>query len=59
MDEYTAWQNFTETGKVSDYLEYCRIKFGYPTEAAGFGTEDNNDTGNGRPGNRGKDYQRE
>ena len=55
MDEYTAWQNFTETGKVSDYLAYCRVKFGYPAEAAGFGTEEYDERGNRRPDNKGKD----
>lgn len=32
MDEYTAWKNFVETGRVSDYLAYCRVKLGYPPE---------------------------
>ncbi len=31
MDENTAWQNFVETGSVSDYLAYCKIKLGYPS----------------------------
>ncbi len=26
MDENTAWDNFTETGKVEDYLTYCAEK---------------------------------
>ncbi len=30
MDENTAWQNFVQTGRVTDYLDYCRIKLGYP-----------------------------
>ena len=32
MDEMTAWKRFTETGSVNDYINYCRIKLGKPTE---------------------------
>lgn len=32
MDENTAWQNFVQTGRVSDYLNYCRVKLGYPVQ---------------------------
>ena len=35
MDENTAWQNFAESGSVSDYLTYCRIKLGYPSCSVG------------------------
>ncbi len=26
MDEKTAWEHFAETGRVADYLQYCRSK---------------------------------
>ncbi len=26
MDEKTAWENFTASGSVSDYLKYCQTK---------------------------------
>ena len=26
MDVITAWKNFVSTGRVEDYLEYCKIK---------------------------------
>ena len=26
MDEKTAWENFTSSGSVADYLRYCEIK---------------------------------
>ena len=26
MDEYTAWNQFEQTGSVSDYLAYCKTK---------------------------------
>ncbi len=26
MDENSAWNNFAETGKVEDYLNYCAEK---------------------------------
>ncbi len=42
MDENTAWKNFVNTGKVSDYLAYCRIKLGYPAET----TAEDSDEGN-------------
>ncbi len=32
MDENTAWQNFVKTGSVSDYLDYCTAKLGYPVQ---------------------------
>lgn len=48
MDENTAWQNFAETGSVSDYLTYCRIKLGYPSCGVSERTEDINENGNGR-----------
>ena len=38
---------------------YCRVKFGYPAEAAGFGTEEYDERGNRRPDNKGKDDKRE
>ena len=40
MDENTAWKNFVQTGRVSDYLAYCRIKLGYPAENTAEDTED-------------------
>lgn len=30
MDENTAWRNFVQSGSVSDYLTYCRIRLGCP-----------------------------
>ena len=33
MDENTAWKNFVNTGKVSDYLAYCREKGIEPEKA--------------------------
>lgn len=32
MDEYTAWSNFTATGKIEDYLIYCAEKGSDPSE---------------------------
>ena len=26
MDEKTAWENFTSSGSVADYLKYCQVK---------------------------------
>ncbi|MBQ3928759.1 MAG: hypothetical protein II711_01530 [Clostridia bacterium] len=26
MDEISAWKNFVESGRVEDYLKYCKIK---------------------------------
>ena len=26
MDEFSAWTNFVSTGRVEDYLEYCKVK---------------------------------
>ncbi len=49
MDENTAWQNFAESGSVSDYLTYCRIKLGYPSCSVGEQAEDKNENGNGSP----------
>ena len=25
MDEKTAWKNFTESGRIADYLEYKKV----------------------------------
>ena len=46
MDENTAWQNFTQTGRVSDYLAYCRVKLGYPPEVTCVRPEEKNEKGN-------------
>ena len=46
MDEYTAWQNFVETGRVSDYLAYCRVKLGYPPENTEQKPGDSDERGN-------------
>lgn len=46
MDEYTAWQNFVETGRVSDYLAYCRVKLGYPPEGTEQKPGDSDERGN-------------
>lgn len=48
MDEYAAWKNFTETGRVSDYLDYCRIKLGYPAAEDRKEPEEFYENGNGR-----------
>lgn len=48
MDEFAAWKNFVETGRVSDYLDYCRIKLGYPIEQARKEPEDVYENGDGR-----------
>lgn len=26
MDEFSAWTNFVSTGRVEDYLAYCKVK---------------------------------
>lgn len=43
MDENTAWSRFVMTGRVSDYLNYCRVKLGYPPEDTEPSTEDDNE----------------
>lgn len=48
MDEYAAWKKFTETGSVSDYLDYCRIKLGYKGQAASKQSEEDHETKHGR-----------
>lgn len=48
MDEYAAWKNFVETGRVSDYLDYCRIKLGYPMPEDRKKPEEYYENGNGR-----------
>ncbi len=49
MDENTAWRNFVNTGRVSDYLNYCRIKLGYPPQDTEEQTEEDDEDGYGRP----------
>ena len=49
MDEYAAWNAFVMTGRVSDYLNYCRVKLGYPPEDAAEQTEDDHEKEYGRP----------
>ncbi len=43
MDENTAWSRFVMTGRVSDYLNYCRIKLGYPPQETETATEDDHE----------------
>lgn len=40
MDENTAWQNFTSTGRVEDYLIYCTEKYSNSTEDAQYENTD-------------------
>ncbi|MBQ3887635.1 MAG: hypothetical protein VZR73_07335 [Acutalibacteraceae bacterium] len=49
MDEKAAWNHFVMTGRVSDYLNYCRIKLGYPAADEDEKAEEHDENGNGRP----------
>ncbi len=58
MDENTAWKNFVETGRVSDYLDYCRLKLGYPPQEVHDDREVPYENGHGRTDPEGPDRWR-
>ena len=54
MDELSAWKNFTETGRVEDYLRYCEIKL--KAGAQGCKTEEKHEIIHERADTEGADY---